>query len=64
VRKTPQLCQSCHESSGHPGNPYTKFDTFKGQNPTNRMVSRACLNCHTNVHGSNGPATQGQRFFR
>lgn len=64
VRKTPQLCQSCHESSGHPANPYTKFDTFKGPDTNNRMVSRACLNCHTNVHGSNGPATQGQRFFR
>jgi hypothetical protein len=28
------------------------------------MVARACLNCHTNIHGSNGPATNGQKFLR
>lgn len=64
VRKTPQLCQSCHESIGHPGQPYTSFEGFRGGSPDSRMISRACLNCHTNVHGSNGPSGQGLKFFR
>ena len=64
VRKTPQLCQSCHDFSQHPGTPYTNFETFRGAAPSNRMVSRNCVLCHTNVHGTNGPADRGQRFLR
>ena len=64
VRKTPQLCQSCHDFSQHPGTPYTNYDTFRGRTPSNRMVSRNCVLCHTNVHGTNSPADRGQRFLR
>jgi hypothetical protein len=28
------------------------------------MFARACLNCHSNIHGSMGPSTRGQRFVR
>ncbi|MCL4492208.1 MAG: DmsE family decaheme c-type cytochrome [Nitrospirae bacterium] len=62
-KKTPQLCQSCHELRGHPGTPYTKFDSF-GETPSNKLVGRSCLNCHSNIHGSNGPSTHGLNFVR
>jgi DmsE family decaheme c-type cytochrome len=29
-----------------------------------RLVDRACLNCHSNIHGSNAPAAKGQFFLR
>jgi hypothetical protein len=28
------------------------------------MIARGCLNCHTNIHGSNGPSVRGQYFIR
>ncbi len=66
-KKTPELCQSCHETRGHPGAPYTRFNTFNppaGGTVSNKLVARSCLNCHTNIHGSNGPSTHGKRFVR
>lgn len=50
--KPPQLCQECHGSGDHPGRVYTKAATFKGSAPQIQMYGRACLNCHTNIHGS------------
>ena len=64
IKKPPQLCQACHDWSRHPGTPYTKFETFKGPSPSNRMYARNCSLCHTTVHGSNGPAGSGLRFVR
>ncbi|MDI6762885.1 MAG: DmsE family decaheme c-type cytochrome [Thermodesulfobacteriota bacterium] len=66
TRKMPQLCQSCHDWSRHPGTIYTSFETFRGTATSgkNRMFARSCLNCHQNVHGSNGPSTRGKRFVR
>lgn len=68
-KKLPQLCQSCHEWSGHPATAYTQADAFiKPPGVTvpisNKLVGRSCLNCHTNIHGSNGPGTHGLRFVR
>ena len=64
--KVPQLCQSCHDWTQHPGTIYTKFETFQGTATSrkNRMVARACLNCHSNVHGSNAPASRGITHVR
>lgn len=64
VRKTPQLCQSCHEAAFHPSTAYTNADGFSGPAASNKMIARACMNCHTNIHGSNGPDSRGQRFIR
>lgn len=52
VSKPPQLCQECHGSGGHRGRAYTRQSTFKGSDPQIQMYGRACLNCHTNIHGS------------
>ena len=64
--RPPFLCQDCHSSGGHPqqvaGLPTGRTTTtvFLG------TVGRGCLNCHTNIHGSNSTenrATAG-RFRR
>jgi len=64
--KPPLLCQSCHDVSRHPGTIYTNFETFRGTAASgkNRMFARACLNCHSNIHGGMGPSTMGQHFVR
>jgi len=66
IRKPPLLCQGCHDFSRHPGTIYTKFETFRGAATSgkNRMFARSCLNCHSDIHGSNGPAARGKAFVR
>jgi len=60
-KKTPQLCQSCHNVSFHQTYPFNKQDTFTGKAPFFKagLIARSCRNCHTNIHGSNGDL-----FFR
>ena len=62
--RVPQLCQSCHDATRHPGTLYTSFNTFGFPAQSNRMYARACLNCHSEVHGSTGPSTRGQVLVR
>jgi len=51
----PLLCQQCHSAAGHPDVAYGVDDI--GNNFSNRfLLSRACLNCHSQVHGSNHPS--------
>lgn len=64
VSKVPELCQACHDASRHPGTIYTKFETFQGAARTNRMYARACLNCHSAIHGSNAPSARGKTHVR
>jgi len=52
VSKPPQLCQECHGSGAHMGKAYTDQTSFKGSDPRPQMYGRACMNCHTNIHGS------------
>jgi DmsE family decaheme c-type cytochrome len=67
-RKVPQLCQNCHnvQGGGHMTQAYTSQYSFSGGTlgDRNAFIGRSCLNCHTNIHGSNGPGQSGQRFFR
>jgi DmsE family decaheme c-type cytochrome len=64
ISKVPLLCQACH-TGGHPGNPYTNRNSFTGTaSSRNRFFARSCLNCHTNIHGSNGPRERGETFTR
>jgi predicted CXXCH cytochrome family protein len=60
------LCQQCHEPTSHRG-------AIPGFDPRNDNSSRsvgltlgrACLNCHTNIHGTNNPANlSNERTFR
>jgi len=68
AKKTPYLCQSCHVLGQHPRTPYGSASTFDPPNTAsnpNRLVARACLNCHSNIHGSNGShGARGPYFLR
>jgi DmsE family decaheme c-type cytochrome len=58
--RMPMLCQRCHVASRHPATLYDKDEITT--NKSNRMFGRSCVNCHSNVHGSNHPS--GQFFMR
>jgi DmsE family decaheme c-type cytochrome len=70
--KQPQLCQSCHDWSRHPGTPYGGQAVFNG--PGSALgrgdLARGCTACHGTIHGSNAPGringtvTGGKRFIR
>jgi DmsE family decaheme c-type cytochrome len=68
--RPPFLCTSCHQEGGHqsaafsgnvtPGiNAAIGSTTSKGA-VNQRMLARGCVNCHSEVHGSN---SQGGAFF-
>ncbi len=65
VEKVPQLCQDCH-GSGHGQYAYGGTFTPGGpdDNRSTRFMSRGCINCHNQIHGSNAPASRGQFFLR
>lgn len=62
--RPPLLCQQCHTPhvaggvgalAGQSGVGVT--GTTSGKNVVNLWQGRSCLNCHTQVHGSNNPST-------
>jgi DmsE family decaheme c-type cytochrome len=59
VAKAPMLCQRCHVSSRHPA---TVYDGAQLNSASNRIVGRSCVNCHSQIHGSNHAA--GNFFIR
>lgn len=59
TRRPPLLCQQCHSAAGHPAEAYTSEDL--DVNPGSRFLqARACMNCHSQVHGSNHPSGSSQ----
>lgn len=68
IEPRPYLCQKCHDVAvGHPGMSFRKDQNVDsnlkyGFAPSDRVVGRACQNCHTQIHGSNSPA--GARWQR
>jgi DmsE family decaheme c-type cytochrome len=59
--RQPFLCQQCHEPTSHRGNFATQTGTSTGAN----TLARGCVNCHTNIHGSNNPGNiSNERTFR
>lgn len=61
TRRAPLLCQSCHSQSGHPSIPQTADGLATGT-PSQFLLGQSCLNCHTQVHGSNHPS--GSKLMR
>jgi hypothetical protein len=60
----PYLCQQCHANTRHPGTLYDARNTPQPEeglpvpiSPSNRLFERACVNCHTAIHGSNHPSS-------
>lgn len=62
VAKQPRLCQQCHDEQRHPTQPYSDASAAPEFFPNARMFDRGCMNCHSQIHGSNHPA--GMRFLR
>lgn len=60
VARMPMLCQRCHVATRHPATIYD--NNAITVNKSNRMFGRSCVNCHSNIHGSNHPS--GQFFMR
>ena len=59
--RAPWLCQQCHEPTSHRGNLGNLAGTSTGAN----TLARGCLNCHTQIHGTNNPANvSNERTFR
>ena len=70
------LCQDCHANSGHqsgiysgaqlyntgPGLPYKVFPPTGAAITNFRAFARGCVNCHSQIHGSNNPS--GAYFTR
>jgi DmsE family decaheme c-type cytochrome len=65
AEKPPNVCQDCHDASRHPGTIYdANSGTWSQPTPNTRLISRGCINCHYNIHGSNAPAMRGKFFLR
>lgn len=59
--RAPFLCQQCHEPTSHRGN----VGSLTGTSTSANLLARGCLNCHTNIHGTNNPTPQSnERTFR
>lgn len=50
-KRPPQLCQQCHAQAGHPS---VSYDGSRIPSPF--LSVKGCLNCHSNMHGTNHPS--------
>jgi DmsE family decaheme c-type cytochrome len=57
----PFLCQQCHQAAGHPSAALTPQGLAGGM-PNPSLLAGGCVNCHSQVHGSNHPS--GRAFMR
>lgn len=55
VKRAPLLCQQCHSQLGHPSVARTGAG-LPGGSPSGFLLAGSCLNCHSQVHGSNHPS--------
>lgn len=51
----PFLCQQCHAAAFHPSTVYSGTGLPSAQ-PNQNMLGKNCMNCHSQVHGSNHPS--------
>ncbi len=59
--RAPMLCQSCHSQSGHPSIAQDASG-LPDATPSPLLLGQSCLNCHSQVHGSNHPS--GSKLMR
>ncbi|MBT8063322.1 MAG: DmsE family decaheme c-type cytochrome [Gammaproteobacteria bacterium] len=55
TRRAPLLCQQCHAAAGHPSLALSS-EAVEDSARNRFLLGRACLNCHSQVHGSNHPS--------
>jgi DmsE family decaheme c-type cytochrome len=60
--RPPFLCQTCHEGAGHPSIVNTPQGLPGGGMPSAYLLVGGCVNCHSQIHGSNHPS--GRAFMR
>ena len=60
-QRAPFLCQQCHGREGHPSVPGLPA-SLPGGAPSASLLAGGCVNCHSQVHGSNHPS--GRRLTR
>ena len=60
--RPPFLCQTCHEGVGHPSILNTPQGLPGGGMPSAYLLAGGCVNCHSQIHGSNHPS--GRAFMR
>jgi len=53
--RPPFLCQTCHEGAGHPSIANTPQGLAGGM-PSPYLLGGGCVNCHSQIHGSNHPS--------
>lgn len=53
--RPPLLCQQCHASAWHSSSAYTS-DAVEDGTFNRFLLARSCMNCHSQVHGSNHPS--------
>ena len=58
VRRPPQLCQQCHQvlAGGLAGHINQRLEWGAGPGRAQLLFGASCLNCHSQVHGSNHPS--------
>jgi len=61
TKRAPLLCQGCHSQAGHPSVAYGP-DGLADGTPSRFLLGQSCLNCHSQVHGSNHPS--GSKLMR
>lgn len=59
--RPPQLCQRCHSAAFHPSTLYSGTG-IPPVGAVHQLLVKGCLNCHSQVHGSNHPS--GVIFMR
>lgn len=63
TKRAPLLCQQCHSQAGHPSIAPNGSDLPGGFGaPSAYLLSGGCINCHSQVHGSNHPS--GAKLMR
>ena len=56
ANRPPFLCQSCHSQAGHPSLALTAAGIPGRGTPNAFLAAGGCVNCHSQVHGSNDPS--------
>lgn len=63
--RPPFLCQSCHQPSSHHATVPANGPVVGAPTTAQAVImARGCVNCHTNIHGSNNAADGAGRGFR
>lgn len=61
TQRGPWLCQACHSQAGHPSLAQDA-DGLAANMPSQFLLGQNCMNCHSQVHGSNHPS--GSKLMR